>query len=326
MKDPRALPRSEPRWHASLAVVCALMLYITLPPRLIIGPSWVAAVLILLVLLPLSILAPRRHRETRGLRFGSIILIALVNFFNLASVLLLIAGFFNPEKARMHSAAEILRTGSQIWVTNILVFALWYWELDGDGPDTRAHANAATEFENADFLFPQMQMTIASGSNSRCIDPLWKPQFVQLPLLVVYEFDRVQPGRHDAAQPLGQSADGGRSADLPGNRRDRACPIRQPNLRVGPDCRSRVTMLEPEGSPGAQVCGYDVMAACDLPKVDAWVRFPLPAPRKSHYSRRRSQVVRQGSAKAPFGSPNLPVASRFVPLSSEKRACSRACA
>ncbi len=178
MKDPRALPRSEPRWHASIAVVAAVALYITLPPRLIIGPSWVAALLILLVLLPLSILAPRRHRETRGLRFGSIILIALVNFFNLASVLLLIAGFFHPEKARMHSAAEILRTGSQIWVTNILVFALWYWELDGDGPDSRAHANAATEFENADFLFPQMQLSIASGNSARCIDPLWKPQFV----------------------------------------------------------------------------------------------------------------------------------------------------
>ena len=85
-------------------------------------------------------------------------------------------------------------------------------------------------------------------------------------------------------------------------------------------------MLEPEGSPGAQVCGYDVMAACDLPKVDAWVRFPLPAPTKGHYSRRRSQVVRQGSAKAPFGSSNLPVASKFGRLPIEDRACERACA
>ena len=56
----------------------------------------------------------------------------------------------------------------------------------------------------------------------------------------------------------------------------------------------------------AAVRGYDVMVACDLPKVDAWVRFPLPAP---WTRRRRSQVVRQGSAKAPFGSSNLPVAS-----------------
>jgi hypothetical protein len=85
-------------------------------------------------------------------------------------------------------------------------------------------------------------------------------------------------------------------------------------------------MLEPEGSPGAQVCGYDVMAACDLPKVDAWVRFPLPAPTKGHYSRRRSQVVRQGSAKAPFGSSNLPVASNLVPLAFEARAGTSACA
>jgi hypothetical protein len=57
----------------------------------------------------------------------------------------------------------------------------------------------------------------------------------------------------------------------------------------------------------AAVGGYDVMAACDLPKVDAWVRFPLPAEVEA-LARRRSQVVRQGSAKAPFGSSNLPVA------------------
>ncbi|HEY2475504.1 MAG TPA: hypothetical protein VGI19_11985 [Candidatus Cybelea sp.] len=178
MNDLNALPRSEPRWHASVAVLAALLLYTTLPERLVLGHTWVAAVLILLILIPLSILAPRRHRETRRTRFWSILLIALVNFFNLASVLLLIAGLFHPEKARMHSAAELLRTGVQIWLTNILVFSLWFWELDGDGPDARAHAAAATEFKNADFLFPQMQMAISGGENSRCIDPLWKPQFV----------------------------------------------------------------------------------------------------------------------------------------------------
>ncbi len=154
-----------------------MALYITLPPRLIIGPVWAAPVLVLLLLVPLSVLAPRRHRETRRTRFWSILLIAIVNFFNLASVLLLVGGLFRPERAALHSAAMLLRTGMQIWLTNILVFGLWYWELDGDGPDARAHANAATEFQNADFLFPQMQMTIASGGSSPCIDPLWKPQF-----------------------------------------------------------------------------------------------------------------------------------------------------
>ncbi len=178
MQEQKALTPHEPRWHASLAVLIAVLLYVTLPPRLTIGPVWVAPALVLVLLIPLSILAPRRHLETRRTRFASIVLIAIVNFFNLGSVLLLIASFFRPETAATHQPGFLLRTGAQIWFTNILVFALWFWELDSDGPEARAHANAATEFENTDFLFPQMQMTIASGGAlSNCIDPAWKPQF-----------------------------------------------------------------------------------------------------------------------------------------------------
>lgn len=170
--------RHEPRWHASLAVIAAMVLYITLPPRLTIGPVWAAPAIVLLLLIPLSILVPRRHRETRRTRFWSILLIAIVNFFNLVSVLLLVGGLFRPEKAALHAAGLLLRTGAQVWATNILVFALWFWELDGDGPDARSHANAATECENADFLFPQMQMALAGGDSLPCIDRNWKPQFL----------------------------------------------------------------------------------------------------------------------------------------------------
>jgi hypothetical protein len=172
------LPQHEPRWHASLAVLAAVALYITLPPRLTIGPIWIAPALVLLLLVPLSVLTPRRHSETRSSRFWSILLIAIVNFFNLTSMMLLVASFFRPEKAALHESAMLLRIGAQIWFTNILVFALWFWELDGDGPEARAHASAATDFRNADFLFPQMQMAIASGgTSSTCIDPYWKPLF-----------------------------------------------------------------------------------------------------------------------------------------------------
>lgn len=173
-----AVVAHEPRWHASVAVLGAVVLYVTLPPRLTFGPIWVAPAIVLLVLIPLSIFAPRRHIETRRSRYASIALIALVNFFNLASVLLLVGSFFRTEQAALHQPGYLLRTGSQIWFTNILVFALWYWELDGDGPDARAHANSAMDFRNADFLFPQIQMTIAGGSTlPDCIDPLWKPAF-----------------------------------------------------------------------------------------------------------------------------------------------------
>lgn len=177
MQQLPAIPRHEPRWHASLAVLAAMLLYITLPPRLTIGPGWVAAPIVLVLLIPLSIFAPRRHRETRRTRIWSIVLIAIVNFFNIASVLLLIAAFFHPQKAALHQPGYLLRIGAQIWFTNVLVFALWFWEIDGDGPDARAHASAATEFRNADFLFPQMEMTITGSGSPACIDPFWKPQF-----------------------------------------------------------------------------------------------------------------------------------------------------
>jgi uncharacterized membrane protein len=177
MREQKPEVRTEPRWHASLAVLGAVALYITLPPRLVIGPVWVAPLLVLLVLVPLSILAPRRHSDTRRTRFASILLIAIVTFFNLASVLLLVASLFHPEKGPAHSAGSLLRTGLQIWLTNILVFGLWYWELDGDGPDMRAHVDAATDVTNADFLFPQMQMAITGKATPPCIDQHWKPQF-----------------------------------------------------------------------------------------------------------------------------------------------------
>lgn len=170
----------EPRWHASLAVIAALILYITLPPRLTIGPVWVAPLLVLLILVPLSILAPRRHAETKKTRFWGIVLIAIVNFFNIASVLLLVMSFFHPLKGgQPQTAGILLRHGLQIWFTNILVFALWFWELDGGGPDVRARASSAVAVRNADFIFPQMQLQMVSsgGQLAKCVEASWRPQF-----------------------------------------------------------------------------------------------------------------------------------------------------
>lgn len=175
-KEPR--PEREPRWHASLAALAAVALYIMLPQRLTIGPAWIAPALVLVVLIPLSILVPHRHAETQRSRFWSIFLIATVTFFNLASVTLLIAGFTHPEKASLHTAASLLRYGAQIWITNILVFALWFWEIDGNGPEARSRPGTALEFRHADFLFPQMQMSIVGAQGSRYVEPQWRPLFV----------------------------------------------------------------------------------------------------------------------------------------------------
>ncbi len=167
----------EPRWHASLAVVAALGLYVTLPPKLTLGPGWVEPLLVLLLLVPLSILVPRRNIEDRRARIASIALIALVNFFNVVSVVLLIASFFHPHKRELIDAGKMMRIGFQIWATNVLVFGLWFWELDGGGPRARARVPSAESVRNADFLFPQLGMLVAPGGSAHVARD-WKPQFL----------------------------------------------------------------------------------------------------------------------------------------------------
>jgi hypothetical protein len=168
--------RREPRWHALIAVLAALLLYVTLPPRLTIGPAWIAPLLVLLVLVPLSILAPRRAADSRRMRVLGLLSIAIVNFFNIASIVLLIGAFFHPVKAQaLNSAGVLLRNGAQIWLTNVLVFALWFWELDGNGPVRRACDTAATGSHRPDFLFPQMQFSAENAP--RAFVPGWMPEF-----------------------------------------------------------------------------------------------------------------------------------------------------
>ena len=181
-RDPRSGgPRpDEPRWPASIAVVIALVLYVTLPNKFTFGPVWVAPLLVLALLVPLSIIAPSRHRETRGQRMASIALIGIMNLFNIASVVLLVYealfGHIPRDLPAKEFATRLLIDGAQIWATNIIVYGLWYWEIDGGGPERRAHTPTAFDLKGADFLFPQM----AAGARhaAACIDQDWKPYFV----------------------------------------------------------------------------------------------------------------------------------------------------
>lgn len=166
----------EPRWHASVAVILSLALYSTLPSKLTFGPAWIAPLLIAGLLIPLSVLSPNRHQETPAQRIASIVLIAILNFFNIASIGLLIYDLlFSAHTHHTVTAVELLTAGAQIWTTNILVFSLWFWEIDGGGPEPRAHATRASEFVTADFLFPQMQM---DKDRLACAIPPWKPYFL----------------------------------------------------------------------------------------------------------------------------------------------------
>ncbi|MDQ6847066.1 MAG: DUF1345 domain-containing protein [Candidatus Dormibacteraeota bacterium] len=158
------LPLLEARWPASLSIVVAVVLYLTLPELLVLGPRWVFPALEAAILLPLTVARPHRHPGEAGpSRIAAIALIGLATLGNVASLGLLVhvilGGFHITGRTLIVSAIEI-------YLTNVIVFGLWYWELDGGGPAARLRPGAPYR----DFLFPQMNMPDKAP-------PGWRPTF-----------------------------------------------------------------------------------------------------------------------------------------------------
>ena len=152
---------SEPRWPASLAVLAALTLYITLDSRFQMPfgwrslwpiERWLTPILEMALLVPLSLRAPRRYRnEPKWARIAAVALNGVLGGMDLGR----------------HPGSLFFFSAINIWLTNVLVFALWYWELDCGGPDERS----SPQHREPDFLFPQMQ-------TPTCAPQGWRPHFV----------------------------------------------------------------------------------------------------------------------------------------------------
>jgi hypothetical protein len=152
----------EPRWPAQLAILAALTLYVILPERYVIGPRLLVPSLILLLLVPLAI-GSRMQLVTGWQRPLAVALIAMINAANVVSVWILVRHIlFNAAKI---NGVELLETAVEIWFTNLIVFGLWFWELDRGGPNARMSAH-----RRPDFLFPQMQ-------TPGCTETDWSPGF-----------------------------------------------------------------------------------------------------------------------------------------------------
>jgi hypothetical protein len=160
--------KPEPRWHAPLALVAVAGIYFALPKSLIVGPTWMLPAIIGALLAP-SIISHRTGRyslnHALGIISSGIITIALI-----VSVLLLIRALPSHEEP----AVRLLLSGAELWVTNVLVFALWYWRLDGGGPIQRERSR---KFGSRSFVFPQMQVE-KTEQELFGIDEHWQPLFI----------------------------------------------------------------------------------------------------------------------------------------------------
>ncbi|MGW3666705.1 hypothetical protein [Streptomyces sp. NPDC005141] len=162
----RRVTHGEPRWAVTAAILVAVTLQLMLPHRLAFRPSWVLPVLELVLLAGLIAANPRRAEpRNRRLRWLGLALICLISLANGWAAARLVAGLVNGTEGL--DAGSLLLTGGAIWLTNVIVFALWYWEWDRGGPAERMLGR----HRFADFLFVQMQSPETAPSD-------WEPAFL----------------------------------------------------------------------------------------------------------------------------------------------------
>ena len=168
MADAHAhVDKPEPRWQALLAMAAVGGVYLALPRELVIGSTWLLPTVIAVSLAP-TIVTHRMGRHSfnhaLGIVNNGIIIVALTG-----SVSLLVATLASHKQAPL----RLLRSGAELWLTNVLVFSLWYWRLDGGGPNVR---DKHPEFGSRSFVFPQMQ--IEKSEREQFGVEHWRPGFV----------------------------------------------------------------------------------------------------------------------------------------------------
>lgn len=154
------MEKKEPRWPALAAVLGVGGLYLALPASMTIGPSWLPLCLVALLVIPVT-LAHRRGNEKLNQICGYVLL-GFITLWMLQSLALLIIGMAHHTE----SPKALLLSAGLLWVSNILIFASWYWRLDAGGPNARDRRDDHTD---GAFLFPQMSI---KG------DEAWAPGFV----------------------------------------------------------------------------------------------------------------------------------------------------
>lgn len=170
MKQNRFLSREtkgiDPLWHIQLAVLAAIVLQLVLPDRFAGGFKSGVVVLESILLVTLIVTTPRvpifESLVRRVNSVGLVLLVTLANIYSLIQVShQLLAG------GHISNGHELILASINIYLTNIIIFGLWYWEIDGGGPGRRRRVKPS----GRDFLYPQTTTPEVAPKG-------WSPTFV----------------------------------------------------------------------------------------------------------------------------------------------------
>jgi hypothetical protein len=153
----------------ALAVLAAGSLRAVLPTQLRAGDARWALILILVVLLAVLVIGDpgRIDRDSTWLRVATGTLIGVISLVNATAVVRLVAAIIGAHATFTNNANVLLASGGAVWLTNVIAFGLWYWDLDRGGAAARARGTGRPPA----FVFPEM-------SNPQYVGADWYPKFI----------------------------------------------------------------------------------------------------------------------------------------------------
>lgn len=155
----------RPIWEAIIGILAAGILYLALPEQLIVGPTWLLLAIEIVLLLPVVItLLTGRGLSQKAMRAFILVLLGILTLALAIGVTLLISTLSKNTHGNI-----LLRSAALLWCSNVLVFGLWYWQLDGGGPLKRH----LSQHQAADFMFPQQAEGNTSGWVAHFVDYLF---------------------------------------------------------------------------------------------------------------------------------------------------------
>jgi len=186
-----AAERGEHWWPVATAIILAAGLHVALPAKYRVQPVWVVPVVLLALLAVLIAGDPGRiDRQKTWLRIVTGVVIAFIALANLLAAVRLVADILTNNDLYRSNPGGLLAAGGVIWVTNVIAFALVYWDLDRGGAAARAHPPG----QNPAFVFPEMQHTDH-------VARAWVPQFVDYLSLAFWTAMAFSPTDISAIRP-----------------------------------------------------------------------------------------------------------------------------